>query len=70
VHSQLIGKADIVGLELLDGVGLRVGEQDAGEALARGRVGLVVDAGDARAERAREGRLDVRDGHLVENDRL
>ena len=61
---------DIVGLELLDGVGLRVGQDNAGKRLSRGGEGAVVNTSDARAERAGEGRLDVRHGHLVEDDRL
>ncbi|MBE34558.1 MAG: hypothetical protein CMI16_03200 [Opitutaceae bacterium] len=42
---------DVVGLQLLERRGLGVRQDDGGEALSRGGVGAVVDAGDAGAER-------------------
>ena len=46
------------------------GLTDRAEALARGRVGAVVHAGDAGAEGDREGRARVGDLHRVHDDRL
>jgi hypothetical protein len=68
--GKFVREGHIVGLEVLDARGLGVGEDDRAERLARGRVGAVVDAGDAGAEGHREGRLDVLDLHVVEDDRL
>ena len=66
-HARQRTKADVVGLQLLDRRGLGVGQDDGGEALSRGGEGAVVDAGDAGAEREREARLGVGDGHVVEH---
>lgn len=68
--GEFIGEGHVIRLELLGVGGLGVGQHDGAEALARGRVGAVVDAGDAGTERDREGGLDVREVHAVEHDGL
>ena len=60
VHAQFVGEADVVGLQLLGAVVVRVREHHGGEGLARGRVGLVVDAGDAGAKRCEQESGDTR----------
>lgn len=57
--THLVGERDIIRLQLLDGVGLGVGENNRREGLSRGRVGLVVDAGDAGACGSGGGRVSL-----------
>ena len=67
--TKALTERHVVGLQHALAGGLRLGKQDGGERLARGREGAVVDAGGAHPEGDGEGGARVLELHRVQHDR-